>query len=248
MFFKDHFSSQSRDYAKYRPTYPVELFRDLADISPSCNYALDVATGNGQAAAGLLKYFNVVIAFDASKNQIAHVNKGYQIKYMVAIAEQIPVRDSSIDLITCAQAVHWFNWELFNNETSRILNKEGIIAIWGYGLPQVNKTIDEIIWNYYSNIVGKFWAKERTYVENEYNQIPFPFKLLKSHDYLINLSWRFENLIGFLNSWSATRSYINTLQKNPIQEIKNELSNAWFSGDEIKNIIWPLFVKFGKLT
>src|SRR5207245_7750338 len=48
MSFKDHFSKQAADYAKFRPRYPRELFEYLGNIAPSRQLAWDCGTGNGQ--------------------------------------------------------------------------------------------------------------------------------------------------------------------------------------------------------
>ena len=68
--FKDHFSGHAVEYAKFRPHYPDELFEYLALISPRHELAWDCATGNGQAAVGLARHFDSVIATDASAQQL----------------------------------------------------------------------------------------------------------------------------------------------------------------------------------
>ena len=70
MPFKDHFSTQAADYAKYRPHYPPALFEYLASIAPAKKVAWDCGTGNGQAALGLALHFEMVIATDPSEKQI----------------------------------------------------------------------------------------------------------------------------------------------------------------------------------
>src|SRR5450432_1288824 len=69
--FKDHFSGLASAYARYRPTYPPELAAHLAAIAPSRALALDLATGNGQAAIDLAMHFDRVLASDASARQLA---------------------------------------------------------------------------------------------------------------------------------------------------------------------------------
>lgn len=247
MTFKDYFSKQSKTYAKYRPHYPDELFEFLAKISPSRNSALDIATGTGQAAFGLISLFNRVYASDASMSQLLNVPEKKKIYFFSSTAEKMPIIENTIDLIICAQAIHWFNWEQFYNECKRILKKNGIIAIIGYGLPIINEQVDEIINDYYTNIVGQFWPKERVHIENEYSEIPFPFECVDSPDYKFDLNWKLKNVIGFLNSWSATQNFINKYKKNPVDEIRELLYDAWMKGKSEKNIIWPLFLKIGKL-
>jgi methylase of polypeptide subunit release factors len=65
--FKNYFSDDSKEYSKYRPSYPGALFEFLSSVTPGHDLAWDCATGSGQAALGLVKYFNQVIATDASE-------------------------------------------------------------------------------------------------------------------------------------------------------------------------------------
>jgi hypothetical protein len=58
--FEDHFSSHSQQYAQYRPKYPDELYTYLASLAPARSLAWNCGTGNGQAALGLAKHFDVV--------------------------------------------------------------------------------------------------------------------------------------------------------------------------------------------
>src|SRR5438309_10549779 len=81
MKFKDHFSAHAAEYAKFRPHYPDELFEHLASISPRHELAWDCATGNGQAAVGLARHFEKVIATDASAQQIESVEPDKRISY-----------------------------------------------------------------------------------------------------------------------------------------------------------------------
>ena len=67
MSFKDHFSTQSSAYSRYRPGYPAELFQYLASLTAEHELAWDCATGSGQAALALTPLYSKVIASDASQ-------------------------------------------------------------------------------------------------------------------------------------------------------------------------------------
>jgi hypothetical protein len=85
MNFRDHFSVQAADYAKFRPHYPTELFDYLSDIAPDNEIAWDRATGNGQAAVALASKFRHVIATDASKKQIrSATTRAYRLRVVTA--------------------------------------------------------------------------------------------------------------------------------------------------------------------
>jgi len=116
MSFKDHFSVQAADYAKFRPTYPQELFDYLGNIAPSRHLAWDCGTGNGQAAVGLASVFDRVIATDASGKQILNAQRNERVEYHMAPAENSGIKSGSLDLIMVAQALHWFDLERFYAE------------------------------------------------------------------------------------------------------------------------------------
>ncbi len=127
----------------------------MASISNYHQKAWDCATGTGQSAIGLSDYFSEIIATDASRTQIENANKTRGVTYHVATAENSKIESNSIDLITVAQAFHWFNIDAFSKEANRVLKAEGIIAIWTYNLLSVHKEIDEIINHLYNSILRR---------------------------------------------------------------------------------------------
>src|SRR5216110_2684818 len=127
MKFKDHFSGQAVEYAKFRPHYPGELFEYLTSISPRHELAWDCATGNGQAAVGLARHFDSVIATDASAQQIASAELNDRISYRVAPAEASGIDSASVDLTLAAQALHWFDIDRFFREAKRVSRKNGVL-------------------------------------------------------------------------------------------------------------------------
>src|SRR6266702_7754990 len=108
MRFQDHFSAQAAEYARRRPGYPQALFEYLATLPETQELAWDCATGNGQAAVGLAPYFTRVIATDASDGQLRNAFLHPRVIYRQASAEDSGLESGSIDLVTVAQAVHWF--------------------------------------------------------------------------------------------------------------------------------------------
>src|SRR3990172_10496052 len=107
--FEDHFSKHSEQYAQYRPHYPDEIYAYLASIAPGHALAWDCGTGNGQAAVALAAHYTKVIASDPSREQIAHAAPHARVRYVVASAEQPPSEAIGADLVTVAQALHWFD-------------------------------------------------------------------------------------------------------------------------------------------
>lgn len=175
MLFKDRFSHHASDYARHRPDYPAALYEFLAEKVKQREVAWDGGTGNGQAAVGLAAHFDRVIATDPSAEQIRYAVRHEKISYTVTPVEQSEIPSHTVDLITVATAVHWFDLERFYREAQRVLKPDGALTVWCYGLSRINPGIDKVVQHYYRNIVGPYWPPERHYIDEKYETIPFPF-------------------------------------------------------------------------
>ncbi len=246
--FKDHFSVNSEKYSKYRPDYPAALFIFLSSITPGHDLAWDCATGSGQAALGSAKYFNKVIATDASEQQIENAIRHEKISYIVAPAHHTTIQTGSIDLITVAQALHWCEFNPFYTEVNRVLKPNGIIAVWTYNLPTISPEIDSIIKYFYFNVLGEFWPPERKFVENRYENIPFPFHKLPSPGFDMSAEWTTRQLVGYIGTWSAVKRYRDNKSSDPIESILKELTQLWDNRSAVMKVHWPLSIMIGQKT
>jgi SAM-dependent methyltransferase len=210
---------QSKEYAASRPTYPRALFEFLAGLVERRELAWDCATGNGQAAAILAGYFDSVVASDASKKQIENARAGPNVRFAVFPAEKPDLADASVDLITVAQALHWFRLDDFYREARRVARKGAVIAAWTYGLHSVSPEVDRVTHLFYKDIVGPYWPLEVRYVENRYEGIPFPFPQVKTPSFQIELEWDMKNLVGYFYSWSSTQKYIEENKSDPVEKV-----------------------------
>jgi len=245
MSFKDHFSKQAADYARFRPRYPRELFEYLGGVAPSRALAWDCATGNGQAAVELAEVFDRVIATDASEKQIANAQHYEQVEYRVASAENSGIEAGTIDIVMVAQALHWFDLGRFYAEVKRVLKPHGVFAASAYKFFHIAPAIDEIVnHRYYETVVGPFWPPERVLVE-KFEELPFPFPEIKTHSFEMIAEWNLEHLLGYLRSWSATQWFIATNQRDPLDEIIAQLRDAWGDAKQTRRVIWPLTLRIG---
>jgi len=242
---KDNFSKQASEYLKYRPHYPNKMIDYLVSFVKNKEVALDVATGNGQVAHQLSHYFEKVYATDISQNQLDNAVQAPNLVYKLESAEKTSFGNETFDLITVAQAIHWFNFDLFYKEIYRILKPEGIFAVLGYGLFSTNIESDVIIRNYYYAIIGSYWDEERRYLDENYETIPFSFNEIKTERFENHFTWSFEELMGYLETWSATQHYILKNSKNPLDLIRDELEISWHKND--KKVTFPLLLRIGKL-
>lgn len=246
--FKDHFSTQSDHYQRYRPTYPEVLFDYLASISPARELAWDCATGTGQAARELARLFNNVVASDASAQQIAQTESDERIDYRVMPAEQPTLAGQSMDLITVAQALHWFDQARFYTSAWEVLKPDGVLAVWSYSLLSVNPNIDRVVKHFYHDIVGPYWPPERALIEQGYPPLPKLFHNIETPEFAMQSQWSVADLLGYLGTWSASRYYQAEQHTDPLDLIREELLQAWGDGDTIRLIHWPLRIQVGKKT
>ena len=245
MTFKDYFSGHAADYAQYRPRYPASLFTWLAQQCTERDRVWDCATGNGQAAIALTEHFAQVIATDGSAAQLRQAPLHPQITYRVAVAEASGLEARSCDLVTVAQAIHWFQLEVFYAEVQRVLKPNGLLAIWCYGCPQMTAPdLEGLLQTYYGETLDDFWTPERRLVETGYATLNFPFEELVAPAYTLQMTWTLPDLLGYLFTWSATQRFIATHGFNPLEELAAKIGPLWTS-DRLP-ITWPLTVRVGR--
>ncbi|HEY0635646.1 MAG TPA: class I SAM-dependent methyltransferase [Gammaproteobacteria bacterium] len=243
--FKDHFSGASADYQRTRPRYPDALFAFLAAQAPAHHLAWDCATGTGQAAQQLADHFHQVIASDGSASQIASAQPHPRIAYRVATAEASGLASSSVDLVTVAQALHWFDIPTFFAEARRVLKPGGLIAIWSYNLLTIEPAIDAVINHLYGAVLDPYWPPERKLVENDYRDIAFPFRPLDTPAFAMASHWTLDQLLGYLRTWSAVRRYQEAQGSDPVSATAQTLAPLWGARDTVRTIRWPMPVRVG---
>ena len=240
---KDLFSSHSEDYSKYRPGYPPELFNFLRKLVSNREKAWDCGTGNGQVAGELSRFFEQVYATDISLQQLSQALQRENIHYTKQPAEKTLFPDDHFDLVTVAQAVHWFDFGRFYSEVGRVLKPNAVIAVFGYGLFRSNSETEKVIDRFYREIVGPFWDEERRYLDEKYETIPFPFKETEAPKFEIKVSWSIERLLGYLNTWSAVKKYEQAKNENPVALIENDLEKSF---GEVGKIVFPILLRVGR--
>jgi SAM-dependent methyltransferase len=245
---KDHFSGHADCYEAFRPTYPDALFEYLASLCPRRELAWDCATGNGQAAVPLAAYFQRVVATDASEKQIEQASGPDNVQYSVAAADQAPLESGSADLITVAQALHWFDLPKFYAEVTRIARPGGILAVWCYQMHSISPEIDRLVHHLYSDVVGADWPPERRLVEEGYKTLDFPFEELASPNFEMKHSWDLSRLRGYVRSWSSTQRYRARTGQDPLELVQQELEAAWGDPAKVRDVIWPLHIRVGRIS
>ena len=252
--FADHFSALADRYARYRPRYPAELFAWLATlpIGPRPGGRLqtrawDCGTGSGQAAVALAGHFDVVVATDAAPAQLARATPHPRVAYRAALGEASGLPDGWADLVTVAQAVHWFDHGRFWPEVRRVLAPGGAVAVWTYDLARVDPAVDAVVEHYYREVVGAYWPPQRKLVEGGYRELRFPFAEVAPPALSMRAEWDLEHFHGFLGTWSAGRAWSEAHGgADPLAEIAGDLGAAWGAPARRRSVTWPLAIRAGR--
>jgi ubiquinone/menaquinone biosynthesis C-methylase UbiE len=243
---KDYFSTQSKLYATFRPTYPKELYEFLFSHVKERKVAWDCATGNGQVACYLSKNFGEVYGTDISTQQLDQAAKEINLFYSVSPAEKTSFPENQFDLITVAQALHWFDRESFYAEATRVGKPGSVIAAWGYALLYIDPIIDEVIMDFYNHTVGLYWDSARKLIEEHYQTISFPFEEIKAPRFSIKVQWSINQFSGYLSSWSATQKYIKEKGHDPVYPFIKRLKKYWTKPE--MTVTFPLFMRLGIIS
>jgi len=245
MSFKDHFSTKASLYAKYRPAYPSALFTSLASLAPCLDLAWDCGCGNGQAAVALAEHFARVVATEPSEAQLEAAKQHPRVEYHRSAERAVVIQDGSVDLVTAASAVHWFDRNHFYAEVRRVLRPGGLLAVWSYGLCRIDRSVDRLVDRFYHEVVGPFWPPERRAAESNYRHLEFPFPELPFPTQNLEMEWSLDDFVGYLNTWSAVTRYTQARGHNPTVEFQHDLSCVWGTGR--RRVVWPLGGRLGRV-
>lgn len=244
----DHFTAVAAHYAQWRPRYPDELFAWLAGIAPRRGLAWDVGAGSGQASVGLARHFGQVEATDLSARQLESAQAHPRVVYRAARAEESGLASGSVDLVTVAQALHWFDLEPFHAEVRRVLRPGGVIAEWSYGVLEIEGAkVDALVQRFYREAVGPYWPAERRHVEEGYAALPFPFTRLAAPSFAMQVRWDLDALIGYVRSWSSMGRMQAATGVDPLTLLAPALEAAWGPRETRRRVAWPLALRVGRV-
>ena len=242
---EDHFSAVAGEYAEYRPGYPLGLVKFLASLARVHELVWDCATGSGQAAVLLAREFKRVVATDLSQQQLAHAQPAANIEYRQGDESESGLPDASCDVVTAAQAAHWFDVPRFYAEVDRVLKPRGVIAIWGYGVIRISAAIDPIVEWFEHERVGRYWPPGREHANAQYRTLAFPYPRVDTPSFVMEHRWSRAHFLGYLGTWSAVDRCLRAEGRDPIPDVAARLAALW-PEDEIRLIQWPIHLLVGR--
>ncbi len=243
----DHFSAVAAGYARFRPNYPLALFEFLAALPGRRRLVWDAGCGSGQAARHLAPLFECVVATDMSEQQITRARGPDNVRFSVGREDESGLGPRQADLVTVAQALHWFDLDRFYGEVRRVLNPEGYVAVWCYQLLTINPSLDPLIAHFYTDVVGSDWPAQRRHVDGGYRDLPFPFDPVEFPSLYIRVEWSCADLLGYLGTWSAVQRHRQRTATDPVAEFGPVLRRAWGAAAR-RAVTWPLVGMAGRLS
>ncbi|BBG96187.1 S-adenosyl-L-methionine-dependent methyltransferases superfamily protein [Prunus dulcis] len=233
-------------YLDARPTYPKEWYSKLAVLTPHHTLAWDVGTGNGQAALSVAEHYEQVIGTDVSESQLQRAMLHPRVRYAhtpLSITDDEVIAlvggEDSVDLVTVAQAVHWFDLPKFYNLVSRVLKKPGgVFAVWCYNDIEVDPTFDPIMKRFHDTTLP-FWDKNVQYCWFRIGGNPLPLGIPKQ------LS--FEGFLKMLSSWSAVTTAKDQGVDLLPEKVVKEFEGAWGGSKLVRSVSYKAFMLAGKV-
>ncbi len=244
---RNWFDQGGSAYARFRPEYPPELAAFLAAAAPARALAVDAGCGNGQLTQLLAPCFERVVGVDPSADQIANAAPDPRIDYRCAPAEHMPVAAGNADLVTAAQAAHWFDLPAFYREVRRIGRPGAVLALVSYGVLQMDAALDARFQAFYRDEIGPYWPPQRRLVDTGYATIDFPFAPIVPPVLEIRCDWSLPQFLGYLTTWSAVRSAREAGHAALLTAFADDVSDAWGDPDTTRTLRWPLNMRIGRL-
>jgi ubiquinone/menaquinone biosynthesis C-methylase UbiE len=246
--FQDHFSSLAATYARHRPRYPRALFEHLVALAPGRELCWDCATGQGQAALSLAEWFERVVATDASAEQLAEAPAHPRVEFRRALAEESALADASVDLITVATALHWFDFDRFYAEVRRVAKPGAVLAAWAYGSRvEIEPPIDLALERFARESMGPWWPERFHHQWTRYRDLPFPFPRLPAPELAAETFSSLDDLIGMVRSWSCVPRCAAATGRDPALELEAELLPLWGDRNLERRAVWPLHFAIGRI-
>lgn len=242
---KDLFSEHSELYRQARPGYSAAIIEEILKHAPARELAWDCGAGSGQFTQWLAPHFQQVLATDISAPQLAQAPQLENVTCRAAPAEQSGLPAQSADLVTVAQAIHWFDFEAFYAEARRVLKPDGCLAVVGYGLIEAeNPDLNRLIRQLYFETLKGCWDAERHYVDELYRTIPFPFQEQAAPALQLQYRWTGGQLLNYFNTWSGLRHYAQQGGQNPLAALA-----GFFAQERAAqySVCFPVLLRIGKL-
>jgi len=194
----------------------------------------------------LSRYFSSVLGTDASPEQIDKSDGPPNVEFRVATAESSGLPTHSADLVTVAQALHWFDTPSFFAEAKRVLVPNGAIAGWGYGDPVLDTPeLQRILHGFNRGTIEDYWLPERKLLLDGYATIPFPFAEVHVPSFSLVRDLTLDQLMGYVRTWSATARFVAEQGNAELERLESDLGRHWGDPERARRVEAPMYIRAG---
>lgn len=191
--FRSYGKDESKRYAQLRLAYHPSVYESIVAQHTAnggkLDSLLDIGCGPGLATRDLAAYFKHATGIDAGESMI-EVAQSMDIKtstsepvaFKLTSAEEMAgIEDNSIDVITAANAAHWFDMPAFWKRAAQVLRPGGSVALWTSGemvahsdTPNFVK-INEAFKRWQENHLEAHFARGNILVRDQYRGLGMPW-------------------------------------------------------------------------
>lgn len=239
------FGGHAADYVRFRPHYPDALFAELARRAPALDEAWDCGTGSGQAAVGLAAHFRHVLASDPDAQQLDAAKPHERVTYRHLVEEPRDLVDGRFELVTVAQALHWFELEPFYATVRRVLAPGGLFATWCYSLLEVEPGFDALVRELHDVTLAADWPPPRAHVLDGYRSLPLPYQEEPFPAFALEAELTCAATLGYLATWSGVHAHRRRTGVDPLLALAPALQQAWGPAER-RPVRWPLHVRVAR--
>jgi SAM-dependent methyltransferase len=155
--------------------------------------------------------------------------------------------DGSVDAVSVATALHWFDLGSFYQEVRRVVRPHGLIALYGYNWFYVTPALDQLTHRWLIEPIEEYWSPKNRLLWQGYLTIDFPFEELTTPPLAVHLWWNLDELFSYYLTWSAAHEKIAKEGYGFVSAARAAFDAAWGASTERRHIVMPLAMRFGRL-
>jgi SAM-dependent methyltransferase len=186
-----------------------------------------------------------VEATDASAEQVRHAAMAPGVRYSVQPAERTDFDHASFDAVCVAQALHWFDRPAFYGEVRRVLRPGGVLAAWGYDRMRTHDDFSDAFEGRILAALKPYWPEQNRLLWAGYRAVDFPFEPVAAPPFDMRVSWTFEQLRAYVETWSGTRMCLEAIGADALDMQWAALRSAW-GESPLREFVMPMHFLCGR--